>query len=259
MKLLVVLTAFLILSGIGFAAEKTEKEEIFPVVMVEIKKDVSIKEFYNTNSLIRSRMFYEDFLKRFAKINEIIDENLDILPVGIYFIPVDGVFFKNAKIGIYPVAVINAEPGMTASEFYQSNSLVNRKMSKSFFLERFAEYQGIPNKEKEFRKLKPGAWIMPVPNIFFWTSEGIKSPLPEMTFKPVKGDLYLAEFWKEIPKKVQKTSETTDAKISLLDIIIYAIIFIIFMIFMGVIINKYLLRKNNKKEESANKNKTSYI
>ncbi len=254
MKLLIVLTAFLILSGIGFAAEKTEKEEIFPVVMVEIKKDVSIKEFYNTNSLIRSRMFYEDFLKRFAKINEIIDENLDILPIGIYFIPVDGVFFKNAKTGIYPVTVINAEPGMTANEFYQSNSLINRKMSKSFFLERFAEYQGIPNKEKEFRKLKPSAWIMPVPNVFYWTSEGIKSPLSEMTFKPVKGDLYLAEFWKEIPEEVPKTPETP----STITLLAYSIIGVIVFLLITFLFSRLITFLFSRKK-TVNKNKTSYI
>ncbi len=251
MKLLVVVLTvfFLILSGIGFtgfAAEKTEKEEIFPIVIVEIKKDVSIKEFYDTNSLIRSRVFYKDFLKRFAKVNEIIDDSFDILPAGVYFIPVDGVFFKNAKTGIYPVMVINAEPGMTASEFYKSNSLVNRKMSRSFFLERFAEYQGIPNKEKEFRKLKPGAWIIPVPNVFYWTSEGIKTPLPEMTFKLVKGDLYFAEFWKEISKELPETSKVPPTLILLL--------YIIFAVILGLSIYYYFRDK-----KPTNKNKTSYI
>lgn len=216
----------------AFAEGKTEMEEEIPVVMVEVKRDVSVKEFYDTNSLIRSRMFYEDFLKRFCKVNEIV-EDFDILPVGIYFIPVDGIFFKNTKTGIYPVMKINAEPGMTAGEFYRTNSLINRKLSWNFFIERFAEFQEIPNEEKEFRKLKPGAWILPVANVFFWTPQGMKS------FTAVIHS-----------KEVEIIKETILFKSVPIFIIFFAVIIAI-AIFMGALISDYLIRRklDRKKEE----------
>ena len=194
--LLFVLSMLSLLISEAFAKEKAEKkEDIFPVISVisvEVKKDVSVKEFYDTNSLIRSRMFYEDFLKRFAKVNNMTEGGLDVLPVGIYFIPIDSVFFKNTKTGIYPVMTINAEPGMTLDEFYRTNSLINRKLSWNFFLERFAEFREIPNKETEFRKLKPGAWFVPIPMVQYWTQEGIKSAA-ELGFTQAKGGLYKAK------------------------------------------------------------------
>lgn len=249
--LLLVLSVLLLLVSESFAGAENEKNEVFPLVMVEVKKDTPIAEFYDTNSAVRSRMFYQIFLERFAKANNMAAGGFNVLPVGIYFIPNDAVFFKMTKTGIYSAMVINAEPGMTLSEFYATNSLVNRKLSWNFFKERFAEFQEIENSETEFRKLKPGAWIMPVANVFFWTPDGIKS-LFEMAFKPVKGGLYSTELLKKLsaaPKEPIKEKKETILLLRILaGMLSTAMIGLLFVLFIfGV---KRLIRFFSAKKEA---------
>lgn len=190
-RLIVFLLSYFFVSSNAFATE-----ERIPVMEIRSDTDISADFAYDNNEVIPELMYRGEFAELFAKVNK--DS-----PQGTYYVPFleTRLFFVKSGTDYVPVTMMNVGAGKSLWSIYERNLLFERAFLFDEFRKQFSVLRGMENTEEAFLALPPGAWVVPLPKIAFWTPNGIKqmSELNLVSYQTMEAGDLLFKAETEIP------------------------------------------------------------